>query len=74
MNNSVSHRKLPDQSREQKISEITVEGWGWGSIGLNVILSLLDLTIVIASGSLAVASEMLHNLVDLVASVTVLEA
>ncbi len=44
----------------------------WASIGVNVILSLLNLAIATASGSLAVAAEMVHNLVDLVASVAVL--
>ena len=44
----------------------------WGSIGINVALSLLNLAIAAASGSLAVAAEMVHNLVDLVASVAVL--
>ena len=44
----------------------------WASIGVNVALSLLNLAIAAASGSLAVAAEMVHNLVDLVASVAVL--
>jgi cation diffusion facilitator family transporter len=44
----------------------------WASIGVNVTLSLLNLAIAAASGSLAVAAEMVHNLVDLVASVAVL--
>lgn len=44
----------------------------WASIGVNVVLSLLNLAIAAASGSLAVAAEMIHNLVDLVASVAVL--
>jgi cation diffusion facilitator family transporter len=42
------------------------------SIGVNVLLSLLNLAIAAASGSLAVAAEMVHNLVDLVSSVAVL--
>jgi cation diffusion facilitator family transporter len=37
-----------------------------------VALSLLNLGIAVASGSLAVATEMLHNLVDMMASVAVL--
>jgi cation diffusion facilitator family transporter len=37
-----------------------------------VVLSLLNLGIAVASGSLAVAAEMLHNLVDLMSSVAVL--
>ncbi len=44
----------------------------WASIAVNIFLSLLNLTIAAASGSLAVAAEMVHNLVDLVASVAVL--
>ena len=44
----------------------------WASIGVNVTLSLLNLAIAAASGSLAVAAEMVHNLVDLVAAVAVL--
>ena len=44
----------------------------WASIALNILLSLLNLVIAAASGSLAVAAEMIHNLVDLLASVAVL--
>jgi cation diffusion facilitator family transporter len=44
----------------------------WASIAINIFLSLLNLAITAASGSLAVAAEMVHNLVDLVASVAVL--
>jgi cation diffusion facilitator family transporter len=44
----------------------------WASIAINIFLSLLNLAIAAASGSLAVAAEMIHNLVDLVASVAVL--
>ena len=44
----------------------------WASIAVNVFLSLLNLVIAASSGSLAVAAEMVHNLVDLVASVAVL--
>jgi len=69
---SESHRKPSDRGREQRMTESAVEGWGWGSIGVNVALSLLNLGIAVASGSLVVATEMLHNLVDLMASVAVL--
>lgn len=72
MSTSQSHRKPSDRGREQRITEVAVEGWGWGSIGVNVALSLLNLGIAVASGSLVVATEMLHNLVDLMASVAVL--
>jgi len=51
---------------------MAIERWGWASIGVNVVLSVLNLGIAAASGSLAVAAEMIHNLVDLVASVAVL--
>jgi len=44
----------------------------WASIGVNIFLTLLNLVIATVSGSLAVAAEMVHNLVDLVASVAVL--
>ena len=44
----------------------------WASIAVNIFLTLLNLVIAAASGSLAVAAEMVHNLVDLVASVAVL--
>ncbi len=44
----------------------------WASIAVNVGLTALNLAIAAASGSLAVAAEMVHNLVDLVASVAVL--
>jgi cation diffusion facilitator family transporter len=50
----------------------SIERWGWASIGVNILLSLLNLIISIASGSLAVAAEMVHNLIDLAASVAVL--
>jgi cation diffusion facilitator family transporter len=49
-----------------------VEGWGWGAIGVNLILSLLNLGIALASSSLAVTSEMVHNLVDLMAAIVLL--
>jgi len=54
------------------VSNISVERWGWASIGVNILLSLLNLGISIASGSLAVAAEMTHNLVDLIASASIL--
>lgn len=44
----------------------------WASIAVNVGLTALNLAIAAASGSLAVAAEMVHNLVDLVSSVAVL--
>jgi cation diffusion facilitator family transporter len=44
----------------------------WASIAVNIFLTLLNLAIAAASGSLAVAAEMVHNVVDLVASAAVL--
>lgn len=44
----------------------------WSSIAVNIFLTLLNLAIAAASGSLAAAAEMVHNLVDLVASAAVL--
>lgn len=54
------------------MNDSSIERWGWASIGINILLGLLNLIISIASGSLAVAAETTHNLVDLAASVTVL--
>jgi len=58
---------LPAQRSAPSASRVA-----WASIAINILLSLLNLTIAAASGSLAVAAEMVHNLVDLVASVAVL--
>ncbi|MFN2289948.1 MAG: cation diffusion facilitator family transporter [Anaerolineae bacterium] len=44
----------------------------WASIAVNIFLSLLNLAIAAFSGSLAVAAEMVHNVVDLMASIAVL--
>ena len=44
----------------------------WLSIAVNVVLTILNMAIAAASGSLAVAAEMVHNLVDLVSAVAVL--
>ncbi len=54
------------------MNALPIERWGWASIGVNVLLCMLNLIISIASGSLAVAAETIHNLVDLAASVAVL--
>lgn len=51
---------------------MALERWGWASIGVNLLLTAINLVIAAASGSLAVAAEMIHNLVDLAASVAVL--
>lgn len=49
-----------------------IERWGWYSIGINVLLAALNFVIALASGSLAVRAEMVHNLVDLLTAVGVL--
>jgi cation diffusion facilitator family transporter len=49
-----------------------VERWGWYSIGINVLLALINLAIALASGSLAVEAEMIHNVVDLFTAIGVL--
>jgi cation diffusion facilitator family transporter len=49
-----------------------IERVGWYSIFINIFLTLLNLVLLVASGSLAVAAEMVHNLVDLMASIAVL--
>jgi cation diffusion facilitator family transporter len=51
---------------------MNVERWGWYSVGLNVLLAALHATIAAASGSLAVAAELVHNVVDFAAAVAVL--
>jgi cation diffusion facilitator family transporter len=51
---------------------MTVERWGWYSIGLNLLLAAVNLTIAVASGSRAVGAETVHNLVDLLIAVAVL--
>ena len=49
-----------------------VERWGWYSIGINVVLALINWVVALASGSLAVQAEMVHNLVDLLTAIGVL--
>jgi len=51
---------------------LNVERWGWSSVAVNVMLSALNLAIAVASGSLAVAAEMVHNAVDVVSALAVL--
>jgi cation diffusion facilitator family transporter len=51
---------------------MNVERWGWYSIGINVVLALINLVIALASGSLAVRAEMVHNAVDFLTAVAVL--
>lgn len=63
---------IPDERERHLSKETGALRVAWASIGVNVVLGLLNLAIAAASGSLAVAAEMVHNLVDLVASVGVL--
>ncbi|MBN1873399.1 MAG: cation diffusion facilitator family transporter [Anaerolineae bacterium] len=53
-------------------SPIHVERWGWYSIGINVVLAAINLSVALASGSLAVRAEMVHNMVDFLTAVAVL--
>jgi cation diffusion facilitator family transporter len=72
MSTSESNRKPKVLVEGQENYGVEVERWGWRSISVNLVLSLLNLVIAVASGSLAVTSEMVHNLVDLMASIVVL--
>jgi cation diffusion facilitator family transporter len=49
-----------------------VERWGWYSIGINIVLAGINLGVALASGSLAVEAELVHNLVDLLTAIGVL--
>lgn len=49
-----------------------IERVGWYSISINIFLTLLNLVLCLVSGSLAAVAEMVHNLVDLMASIAVL--
>lgn len=49
----------------------SVVRWGWYSIAVNVILIALHGVVAVASGSLAVAAELVHNFVDLASAVVV---
>ncbi|MFN2154552.1 MAG: cation diffusion facilitator family transporter [Anaerolineae bacterium] len=51
---------------------MNVERWGWYSIGINVVLVLINWIVAVASGSLAVQAEMIHNVVDLLTAIGVL--
>ena len=51
---------------------MNIERWGWYSIGINVLLVAINAGLAVASGSLAVQAEMVHNLVDLLAAIGVL--
>lgn len=51
---------------------MNITRWGWYSIAVNVVLASINLGIAVASGSLAVKAEMVHNLVDLLAALGML--
>lgn len=51
---------------------IRLERWGWCSLALNIVLTVLHGVIAISSGSLAVTAELIHNVVDLVSSAAIL--
>jgi cation diffusion facilitator family transporter len=51
---------------------MNTERWGWYSVAVNVVLIAINAGIAVASGSLAVQAEMVHNLVDLLAAIGVL--
>jgi divalent metal cation (Fe/Co/Zn/Cd) transporter len=59
-------------SQPEETKARSLETWGWASILLNIALSALNLALGWASGSLAIVAEMVHNVVDLAASVGVL--
>ena len=59
-------------SQVSPVETVRVERWGWYSIGINVVLASINLGIALASGSLAVEAEMIHNLVDLLTAIGVL--
>jgi len=50
----------------------SIERWGWYSIAVNVVLAVINLVVALASRSLAVEAEMVHNLVDFLTAVGVL--
>ena len=50
---------------------VNIERWGWYSIAVSLLLAMINLGIALASGSLAVEAEMVHNLVDLLAAISV---
>lgn len=51
---------------------MSLRRWGWSSIAVNVLLAALHGGIALRSGSLAVAAELVHNVVDLLSAIAVL--
>ena len=58
---------VPNRTPDGQV--VDVERWGWYSIGVNVVMTLINLAIARASGSLAVEAEMVHNVVDFLTAV-----
>jgi divalent metal cation (Fe/Co/Zn/Cd) transporter len=46
--------------------------WGWYSVAVNLFLTSVHGSIALASGSLAVAAELVHNVADLLTAIAVL--
>lgn len=55
-----------------KLAALEVERWGCYSIGVNLLLLSIHGFIAVASGSLAVAAELLHNVADTLTAVALL--
>jgi cation diffusion facilitator family transporter len=66
----MSDEQTPPKSEPEKA--VGVERWGWYSIGVNIVLAGINLGVALASGSLAVEAELVHNLVDLLSAIGVL--
>ena len=66
----MSDEQTPPKSGPEKA--VGVERWGWYSIGVNIVLAGINLGVALASGSLAVEAELIHNLVDLLSAIGVL--
>ena len=54
----------PVRSQATPPPQVNVARWGWYSIAVNVVLGAINLVVALASGSLAVRAEMIHNFVD----------
>ena len=65
-------REQPTRAGGRTGQVVSVERWGWYSIAANVILGGVNLVVALASGSLAVRAEMIHNAVDLLTAIAVL--
>ena len=63
---------MSESSKQELPQAVNVERWGWYSMGINLLLIAVNLTVALASGSLAVEAEMVHNVVDLFTAIGVL--